>query len=431
MLVISLATLFVTFTATNAHLDEKHVQLAKRQLGALAAASSAGASATKAANGAATLTASGVPALASITLGMASGTPVPLSKTFTPGASAPISAATTIPTFVFSPGDWPAADKPPDPTSPEVLEWMKELNGHHIPDISMTVDGTCASSPEAAANAFARGWWSCGGYTRDTDITVCPDPKTWGVSFDDGPSPYTPKLLKYLSEKDISATFFVVGSRVISYPQTLVAEYEAGHEIAVHTWSHTHLTTQSNAQIVAELGWTRKAIKAVIGVTPLAMRPPFGDADDRVRAIALAMGLVPIQWTRTPAGVAFDTNDWKVAGGMMTGVEQYNTFQSILGNASTLDTGFCVLQHDLFEITVDLAIGYTIPAALNANFKLEAIGKCSGFPARNIYRETTTNTTFPYKDGSSSNSSGASTNSGLSLSYIFALAFVLNSAIRS
>ncbi|KAJ7588029.1 carbohydrate esterase family 4 protein [Mycena floridula] len=405
MLVISLATLFVTFTATNAHLDEKHVH------------------ATKAANGAATLTASGVPALASITLGMASGTPVPLSKTFTPGASAPISAATTIPTFVFSPGDWPAADKPPDPTSPEVLEWMKELDGHHIPDISTTVDGTCASSPEAAANASARGWWSCGGYTRDTDITVCPDPKTWGVSFDDGPSPYTPS-------KDISATFFVVGSRVISYPQTLVAEYEAGHEIAVHTWSHTHLTTQSNAQIVAELGWTRKAIKAVIGVTPLAMRPPFGDADDRVRAIALAMGLVPIQWTRTPAGVAFDTNDWKVAGGMMTGVEQYNTFQSILGNASTLDTGFCVLQHDLFEITVDLAIGYTIPAALNANFKLEAIGKCSGFPARNIYRETMTNTTFPYKDGSSSSSSGASTNSGLSLLCVFALAFVLSSAIR-
>ena len=37
------------------------------------------------------------------------------------------------------------------------------------------------------------------------------------------------------------------------------------------------LTSLSNAQIVAELGWTRKAIKAVIGVTPVLMRPPRGD----------------------------------------------------------------------------------------------------------------------------------------------------------
>ncbi len=46
------------------------------------------------------------------------------------------------------------------------------------------------------------------------------------------------KLLQYLDDKDISATFFVVGSRVISYPDILIAEYMAGHEIAVHTWSH-------------------------------------------------------------------------------------------------------------------------------------------------------------------------------------------------
>lgn len=38
------------------------------------------------------------------------------------------------------------------------------------------------------------------------------------------------------------------------------------------------------------------------------MRPPYGDIDDRVRAISLAMGMVPIIWTRTPSGVSFDTN---------------------------------------------------------------------------------------------------------------------------
>lgn len=44
--------------------------------------------------------------------------------------------------------------------------------------------------------------------------------------------------MKYLDQEDLLATFFVVGSRVISYPQILVEEYMAGHEISVHTWSH-------------------------------------------------------------------------------------------------------------------------------------------------------------------------------------------------
>lgn len=168
---------------------------------------------------------------------------------------------------------------------------------------------------------------------------------------------------------------------------------------------------------MAELGWTRKAIKDILGVTPTTMRPPYGDigqytsrrysncrviqlnslptSDDRVRAIALAMGMVPIIWTSSPTGGPFDTNgmpsfflyrngawsqfsgisDWRVAGGQVNGTYSFETFEAILGNATTLDTGFIVLQHDLFEITVDLATGYTLPAALNHDpkFNVRAI----------------------------------------------------------
>ena len=97
---------------------------------------------------------------------------------------------------------------------------------------------------------------------------------TYLCSFDDGPSPNTPKLMKYLSEKDLTATFFVVGSRAISRPQILQAEYMAGHQLSVHTWSHPSLTTLTNEQIIAELGWTREAIRQIAGVSPNTMRPP-------------------------------------------------------------------------------------------------------------------------------------------------------------
>lgn len=85
------------------------------------------------------------------------------------------------------------------------------------------------------------------------------------------------ELLKYLNNKDIKATFFVVGSRVIEKPDILIEEYMSGHEISVHTWSHRLLTNLTNQQIVAELGFTREAIKQVLGVSPTTMRPPQGD----------------------------------------------------------------------------------------------------------------------------------------------------------
>lgn len=75
--------------------------------------------------------------------------------------------------------------------SDEVKEWLKELDGVDIPDFSPTKDNTCAGDPDAAAEAEERGWWTCGGYTASTDITSCPDKLTWGVSFDDGPAPYS------------------------------------------------------------------------------------------------------------------------------------------------------------------------------------------------------------------------------------------------
>ena len=61
--------------------------------------------------------------------------------------------------------------------------------------------------------------------------------------------------------------------------------------------------------------------------------------DDRVRAISLAMGMIPILWTTAPNGQKFDTNDWRVAGGIVNGTYSFGTFETILDEASTLETG--------------------------------------------------------------------------------------------
>jgi peptidoglycan/xylan/chitin deacetylase (PgdA/CDA1 family) len=95
------------------------------------------------------------------------------------------------------------------------------------------------------------------------------------LSFDDGPSSgNTERVLSALSKYGIKATFFVLGSTVKQNPDVLLKIHKARHEIGIHTWSHSDLTLLSNEQILAELLWTAKAIKEVIGVTPSVLRPP-------------------------------------------------------------------------------------------------------------------------------------------------------------
>ena len=159
------------------------------------------------------------------------------------------------------------------------------------------------------------------------------------------------------------------------------------------------MTTLTNEQVVAELGWTRKAIKDVTGVSPLTFRPPFGDIDDRVRAIANAMNLTPVIWSNVGTGKA-DTEDFEVPAGALTAPETVSQFRNTLAIVEgTFDTGIITLEHDLFQETVDLAIGSTLPDALTRpgpdqrGWKLGTVAQCRGQSAGDAYQETTTNQT--------------------------------------
>ncbi|KAJ3576141.1 hypothetical protein NP233_g616 [Leucocoprinus birnbaumii] len=245
---------------------------------------------------------------------------------------------------------------------------------------------------------------SCG---RRYQSLLCPTAKTWGLTYDDGPAFYTTQLLDYLDTANLKSTFFVVGSRVISFPAVLQAEYMAQHQIAVHTWSHPALTTLTNEQIIAELGWTKKAIKDVLGVTPNMMRPPFGDIDDRVRAISMAMGLVPVMWTRISPTETFDTGDFEVHGGTTTVQQVMSNWQGIMNNVTQRQDGFIVLEHDLFQQTVEIATGYILPDAQARGLTIEPVSTCLKRPMADAYIETNNNQTNPPPSGSGAKSISA------------------------
>lgn len=178
----------------------------------------------------------------------------------------------------LNPANYPALDRIPPIDSPEVQQWIQEVDLSQAPNIPRTELGACSNSSnsQAVSDAAKNGWWTCGGHTRATDITFCPNKNDWGASFgklaenalslassfgvanrasrpertDDGPSPYTPRLLNLLQAQNLKSTFFIVGSRAISRPEMVQTEYMSGHQLSVHTWAHSTLTTLSNEEIV-------------------------------------------------------------------------------------------------------------------------------------------------------------------------------------
>ncbi|KAH9487079.1 Chitin deacetylase [Psilocybe cubensis] len=340
--------------------------------------------------------------LASIIPGQVSAATHPLPSTAVAG-SVPtfLSNAPPLPTITgLLAANYPPPDRPAPTDSPEVQQWIKEVQdtGVVIPQFSPTNGiGGCANNTAAASDA-SRCWWTCGGCTRSTDITECPTAMDWGLTYDDGPAFYTPNLLEYLDQEQLKATFFVVGSRVFYNWNMLQSQYMGQHQIAVHTWSHFPLTSLTNEQIIAELGWSRKIIKDVLGVTPNMMRPPYGDIDDRVRAISLAMGLTPVMWTRISPLATFDTDDFNIANGQTSVQQVIQNWENIIGNATTRNSGFIVLEHDLFEQSVEVATGYILPDALghkNPPFKIQPVIHCLNKDMTDAYIETNNNKTNP------------------------------------
>lgn len=366
----------------------------------------------------ATVTANGdltFPNMPAITQNMVAATTATVPVTYTAGTAATLKGAPALPSAVLNIASYPALDKVPPVDSPQVKKWLSEIDMSKVPKISPTQLGGCTNASNAAAvgksGADGSCWWTCGGCTRPADVTTCPNQGTWGASFDDGPSPETPKLLEYLDQQKLKATFFVVGSRVLSRPAMLQYEYQSGHMISVHSWSHSYLTTLTNEQIVAELGWSKQVIYDTIRVTPNTMRPPYGDIDDRVRYLSMAMGLTPIIWTTSPSGQIYDTQDWKIAAGVVTPAKVLQNFQTIIGASATLPTGFIVLAHDLYAQSVALAVEFVLPQAIAmGNLTIQPIISCMGKSLGEAYIETATGATAS-PDSLAGNSSSSSTGS--------------------
>lgn len=164
--------------------------------------------------------------------------------------------------------------------------------------------------------------------------TLDPNKKYAALTFDDGPNPATtPKLLDFLKEKNVKATFFMIGENVTANKEIAKRIHEEGHEVGSHTYTHTPLPGLSQEQIQTEVRKTDKAIFEATGVLPQNIRAPYGAVDVKTARITAKPF---IEWS-------VDSADWQTK----------NTESIKRQVLSQTYNGTLILMHDIHPETVD------------------------------------------------------------------------------
>ncbi|KAI9322743.1 hypothetical protein BX666DRAFT_1848795 [Dichotomocladium elegans] len=270
-------------------------------------------------------------------------------------------------TAVHAQHQWSETYPAPSEVPPAKPEWLALIANATISNAPITPTSADGGPDVSGMTTNDYCNWTFDKCIAPTDLYTCPTAGVMAVTFDDGPSEFSPRLYDYLDSVNHDLTFFMVGSQVHEFPEIARRAFDAGHELAMHTWSHHPLTTLTNDQIVAELKWNEQVIREVTGYSPKFFRPPQGNIDNRVRDIAAALGFIPVIWTH-------DTNDWQ----MMTNPSFDSSY--ITGNisawgATNATTGGISLSHDIHEQTVVEAIEY-MPLFDNY-YTLQTVGRCN------------------------------------------------------
>ena len=173
-------------------------------------------------------------------------------------------------------------------------------------------------------------------FSKTGNDTVPTQKKRIALTFDDGPHPaYTIKLLDGLKERNVHATFFVIGENACHHSEILKRMSTEGHLIGNHTYSHVQLTCIPEQTAIEEIRKTNDVIENATGVRVKYIRPPYGSLP---KELTSETTLTPVLWT-------IDPRDWSVL----------NTTSVANHIVSRAKDGDIILLHDIFETSVDAA----------------------------------------------------------------------------
>lgn len=155
--------------------------------------------------------------------------------------------------------------------------------------------------------------------------------KVVALTFDDGPSKHTEKILNTLKKENARATFFIVGNKASFYQSTLLKMVAGGNEIGNHSYSHKLLTRLSNEEFKKEIDKTQEVIFETTGYISKLIRPTYGGYSDKL------MSNTDLKLTLWDV----DSSDWR-----------YKSERKIVNNVlNYVEDGDIILMHDTFART--------------------------------------------------------------------------------
>ncbi len=166
----------------------------------------------------------------------------------------------------------------------------------------------------------------------------------YALTFDDGPSESTPRLLDLLDAHQVRATFFLLGANVRRLPCIARAIVARGHEVGSHGYLHPYYCLKTPGAVYSDIVAAQEILEDTLGFSPWLYRPPFGLRWPGMRAAQQDCGLLGVQWSLMP-------KDWQWAPQQ---IAEYLT--------SRIRGGDIVCLHDGRELKVNPDIRATITA---------------------------------------------------------------------
>lgn len=157
------------------------------------------------------------------------------------------------------------------------------------------------------------------------------------LTFDDGPHPaWTVKLLDGLAERDVRATFFVIGKNIPGNEDIIARMAQEGHLIGNHTYDHIKISDLSVEEACEQVERTSTLVRAITGKDTEYVRPPFGSWRGDLEC---SFEMFPVLWDVDPL-------DWTTK----------NTSDVVRRVLEAVEPDDIILLHDCYESSVDAAL---------------------------------------------------------------------------
>lgn len=173
--------------------------------------------------------------------------------------------------------------------------------------------------------------------TSDQEVSVVEKKRLIALTFDDGPKAGTTDvLLDGLKERNVHATFFLIGMQIEDNIDIIRQMADDGHQIGNHTFGHKNLSELSSDEQKKQLVLCREEIEKTAMRDTVCVRPPYGAVNDRIKS-----------WISAPIILwSVDTRDW-------TGKKAGEIADYIV---KVVKPGDIILMHDIYAESVKGAL---------------------------------------------------------------------------